>query len=263
MESPSTLKEANDNRLKHHLDQESKKYNRPAQKSGEAIIHELNEQNVTLLPLTFDEFGSMGPLATSYFFDNKKMPSITDKTILSKFPESALKAYKRGRSHFQTKMNTLFKAANKGWKLLNKDKWYGSTYQLTSPSNWGQQYLAMNLNISIVNHIKKAFSIIDKSINVQTENKKYIILHWGRGVTISGLSSYHIHQIWPVLVTFFHMVPPKRPYGNFFTKKWPKKLPYGFQSYHKNCMVTIVKLYGSFSFGLTKSYHIWRFKVTI
>jgi len=73
-------------------------------------------------------------------------------------------------------MNTLFKAANKGWKLLNKDKWFGSNYQLTSPSNWGQQYLAMNLNISIVNHVKKAFSIINKSINVQTENKKYTIL---------------------------------------------------------------------------------------
>ena len=162
MESPSTLKETNDNSLKHHLDQESKKYNRPAQKirnrpmvSGEAIIHELNEQNITLLPFTFDDFGSMGPLATSYFFDNKNTPSITDKKILSKFPAPALKAYKKGCSHLQTKMNTLFKAANKGWKLLNKDKWYGSTYQLTSPSNWGQQYLAMNLNISIINHLKK------------------------------------------------------------------------------------------------------------
>ena len=34
----------------------------------------------------------------------------------------------------------------------------------------------MNLNTAIIQHIKKSFSIIDKSINIQAENKKYKIL---------------------------------------------------------------------------------------
>ena len=56
----------------------------------------------------------------------------------------------------------LFSSSNKGWNLLNKDKWFGSMYQLTAPSKWGSQYLAMNINslaininIGIIDHIKK------------------------------------------------------------------------------------------------------------
>ena len=37
-------------------------------------------------------------------------------------------------------------------------------------------YLGMNLNISLVRHIIKGFSIIGKLKKVQTENKKYKIL---------------------------------------------------------------------------------------
>ena len=58
-------------------------------------------------------------------------------------------------------MKALFKTSNKGWKLIHKDKWFGSTYQITTPSNWGKHYLGMNLNISLVQHIKKGFPIID------------------------------------------------------------------------------------------------------
>ena len=73
-------------------------------------------------------------------------------------------------------MKSLVNSANKGWKLVNKDKWFGNTYQLTSPSNWGQHYLLMNINIAIINHLKKAFSIMDKTINFKAKNKKYTIL---------------------------------------------------------------------------------------
>ena len=142
--------------------------------SGESIIQELNEQNITLFPLTFDKYGSMGPLATSYFLNSDNVPSITDPKILSKLPKPALINYQKARRN--TRMRSLFKSANIGWKLLNKDKWFGSTYQLTTPSNWGKHYLAMNLNIAIVKHIKKSFKIVDKSTNVQAENKNYKIL---------------------------------------------------------------------------------------
>lgn len=69
-------------------------------------------------------------------------------------------------------MRTLFKSFNIGWKLLYKDKWSGSIYQLITPSNWGKHYLAMSRTIVIIQHVKKGFSIIDKCTNVQTENKK-------------------------------------------------------------------------------------------
>ena len=183
MDNSVNLKEAKDNRIEHHLDQEAKKYDRPTKNigkkqivSGEAIIHELNTQNITLLPFTFDDYGSMGPIVTSYFFEDNKFPTITDKKKLSKFPNSVLKTYNKGRDYLKTKKHSLFKSANKGWKLINKDRWYGNTYQLTSPSNWGRHYLAMNLNTAINQHIIKSFLIIDKSIKVLTENKTYKIL---------------------------------------------------------------------------------------
>ena len=178
--TPETLKKATTNRLKHHLKHECKKYDRPNQKiekimtSGEAIINELNNQNITLLPFTFDNFGSMGPTAESYFINEENVPEITEKSKMSRLSKPAIIAYQKARQN--TKMKALFKTSNKGWKLMHKDKWFGSTYQLTTPSNWGKHYLGMNLNIALVQHIKKGFAIIDKRTDVQTENKIYKIL---------------------------------------------------------------------------------------
>ena len=73
-------------------------------------------------------------------------------------------------------MISLFDSANKGWRLIHKDKWFGSTYQLTAPSNWGKHYLGMNINIALTQHLKRSFIVMDKSINVKAENKKYTIL---------------------------------------------------------------------------------------
>jgi len=142
--------------------------------SGEAIINELNNQNITLLPFTFDTFGSMGPIAESYFINDENVPEISEKSKLSRLSKPALFAYQKARQN--TKMKALFKTSNKGWKLMQKDKWFGSTYQLTTPSNWGKHYLSMNLNISLVQHIKKGFAIIGKRTDVKTENKIYKIL---------------------------------------------------------------------------------------
>ena len=175
MSDPVLLKEASNNRLKYHLHHESKKYNRPRQKngsrfySGESIIQELNKQNITLLAFTIDKYGSLGPLATAYFLDGDNVSTITDPTTLSKFTKPALFSYQKALKNI--KMRALFKLSNIGWKLVNKDKWFGSTYQLTTPSKWGRHYLAMNLNIAIVQHIKKSFTIIGKSKIVKAEKK--------------------------------------------------------------------------------------------
>ena len=42
--------------------------------SGESIINELNNQKITLLPFTFDTFGSMGPIAATYFINVDNVP---------------------------------------------------------------------------------------------------------------------------------------------------------------------------------------------
>ena len=171
-----------------------KKYDRPPQSirstqvSGEAIINKLNQQNITLLPFTFDVYGSMGPVATSYFYKDIYVPTITDKKILNKLPLPALKAYLKGGQN--KKMISLFDSANKGWRLIHKDKWFGSTYQLTAPSNWGNHYLGMNINIALTQHLKRSFIVMDKTINVKAENKKYPIL--GRqSIAHHGTESNH------------------------------------------------------------------------
>ena len=82
---PSNLEEANINRVKHHLHNEAKKYNRPNQKisgtlrSGEAIIQQINKMNITLKAFTFDQFGSMGPQAENYFYDIEETICIKDR----------------------------------------------------------------------------------------------------------------------------------------------------------------------------------------
>ena len=130
----------------------------------------------------------MGSVATSYFYKDIYVPTITDKKILNKLPLPALKAYLKGRQN--KKMISLFDSANKGWRLIHKDKWFGSTYQLTAPSNWGNHYLGMNINIALTQHLKRSFIVMDKTINVKAENKKYPIL--GRqSIAHHGTESNH------------------------------------------------------------------------
>ena len=193
--------------------------------SGEAII---NDQNITLLPFTFDDFGSMGPLATSYFFDGNKVPSITDKNKLSKFPDSILKAYKRGREHLKTKKYSLFKSAKKWCELTNKDRWFGSTYQLTSPSNWGKYYLAMNLNTSIIQHIKNHSPSLT-NLSMSKPKKKYKIL--GRqAIAHQGIEPNH-----------------RKPKNNKNTNRKPKQHTAGVDP-------QVNKPYESFLSSLNNSY---------
>ena len=60
---------------------------------------------------------------------------------------------------------------------MNRDKWFGSTYQLAAPSNWGSQYLAMNISRGIIDHIKMGFSILNtNSETVTSEKEKYKII---------------------------------------------------------------------------------------
>ena len=180
MKSPSNLEEAELNRLKHHLNNEAKKYNRPPQRinnnmiSGESIIQELNTRNITLKAFTVDLFGSIGPQAHSYFYEVHKHVTIEDPKRLGKFTKPGLHAYNKMKQGNNT--TSLFTRANEGWKLMRKNRWFGTTYQTISPSTWGKQYLNSNINHAMYKHIKKGIGQLNNPNEVRTENKNYKIL---------------------------------------------------------------------------------------
>ena len=180
MKSPSNLEEAELNRLKHHLNNEAKKYNRPPQRinnnmiSGESIIQELNTRNITLKAFTVDLFGSIGPQAHSYFYEVHKHVTIEDPKRLGKFTKPGLHAYNKMKQGNNT--TSLFTRANEGWKLMRKNRWFGTTYQTISPSAWGKQYLNSNINHAMYKHIKKGIGQLNNPNEVRTENKNYKIL---------------------------------------------------------------------------------------
>ena len=44
-------------------------------------MKEINDQNITLLPFTIDDFGSLGPIANNFLYSNNKTPSIPKKIL--------------------------------------------------------------------------------------------------------------------------------------------------------------------------------------
>ena len=142
------------------------KYNRPPQKinnilmSGEFIIQELHERNITLKAFYFDQFGAMGPQGFSFFYETNNTPTMNNSKKLSSFTDSGLFTYKT--NEFDIKHKALFRRANEDWRLLQKDKWFGTTFQILCPSTWSTQYLRTNVNHAILKHLSKSTSRIDK-----------------------------------------------------------------------------------------------------
>lgn len=165
--NPSSFQEATHNHISLHLKCEKGKYNRgpyqinkKTQICGETITKEINDQNITLLALTFDDFGAKGPQACKYLTDQKKTPTITNPKELESFTNEGRKAYKKATN--QKRYSALLPRANKGWKKLHNETWFGATYQVTHPSRWAEHHLAQNTNIAILNHIKYGLSTIEK-----------------------------------------------------------------------------------------------------
>ena len=180
MKHPNDLKTATSNHEEHHLNIEAKKYNRPNQKigqrhiSGESIIHELNKQNITLKAFTIDQFGTLGPQAESYFYNVKETKTIENEQTIKKISIPARKANQKNKEEKIYK--ALFKKANEGWHLTNKETWFGSTYQTTVPSTWGNLYLHVNINHAIIKHISNALDKLSNLNKEETENKLYKII---------------------------------------------------------------------------------------
>ena len=180
MLNPVTIDEAMNNLNIHHLITEAKKYNRPnqtinnSQICGESIIEEINKNNITLKAFTFDHFGSLGPQAEKYFYDIKKDNKINDPKALKKFSKQGLKAYNRNNENKQC--SNLFRKANEGWKLVQIDNWFGTTYQTTAPSTWGSLYLHTNINHAFINHIIKSMEKTERLNTNKPKKKKYKII---------------------------------------------------------------------------------------
>ena len=151
----------------------SYKVNKNTTISGETIIKELNSQNITLLPFTVDDFGSMGPLMKRYFEEVKTTPTLTQNNKLSKFTREGYIAYSNGR--LCTKFSSLLKRSNKGWIKSNKDGWFGTTYQIIHPSDWGRHTLTQNINLAIVHHLKRSLKRVTNHRKL-TQNKKTKII---------------------------------------------------------------------------------------
>ena len=98
-----------------------------------------------------DQFGALGPQANNYFFNIKNAPTIKDDKTISRFIKPGLTAYKRNIE--DNKFINLFKQANDGWNLTQKNNWFGNTYQTTCPSTWGTLFLNTHINNTITKHI--------------------------------------------------------------------------------------------------------------
>ena len=71
---------------------------------------------------------------------------------------------------------SLFQKANNGWRLINKDRWFGTTYQITCPSTWGRQTLNINLNHHFYKHIKRCMDNLEEEMDVRTEKNLHNII---------------------------------------------------------------------------------------
>ena len=58
-------------------------------------------------------------------------------------------------------IKSLFNAADEGWRLLNKDGWFGSFYQRMYPSTWGNQYLHANLNLAWYKNVQDSITKLE------------------------------------------------------------------------------------------------------
>ena len=77
-------------------------------------MKEMNSQHITLLPFTFDSFGSMGPIATVFFFHKNLTYKHHPQILQKKYKKEGLIAYYK--SIKESKLLQLFNASNKIWK---------------------------------------------------------------------------------------------------------------------------------------------------
>jgi hypothetical protein len=117
----------------------------------------LLSRNVTIVPITFDHLGGIGPFAVNLFYGLSTNNMITPAASLPQwspqsFPHNpdAYLLYKRTISQAPT---NVFATADHLWKQGNPyQRSFGSTYHTATPSSWATQTLSLNLTKGLAQH---------------------------------------------------------------------------------------------------------------
>jgi hypothetical protein len=136
----------------------------------------LLSHNVTMLPITFDHLGGIGPFAVNFFYGLSSSNMILPAAPLpiwspQSFPQNpdAYLLYKRTLS--QSPKN-VFTSADHFWRQGNQhQRPFGSTYHTATPSSWATQTLSLNLVKGLAQH---CHNTIEKIIqHTQTLRSNY------------------------------------------------------------------------------------------
>jgi hypothetical protein len=117
----------------------------------------LLSRNVSLLPITFDHLGGIGPFATNFFFGLSSHAAITTAAPLpnwspQSFPHNP-DAYLLYKKTLSQSPHSILTTADHFWIHGNQQqRSFGSTYHTATPSSWATQTLGLNLVKGLASH---------------------------------------------------------------------------------------------------------------
>ena len=172
------------------------------------ITQAILDKHYTLIPVTFDPGGLLGPLSTSFLWGT--IP-----------PDLALLPYPKTFEHrLQTHLSTspyprqaatqtydtiasfgLFRLADKGWQQAHLQEWFTTSYTATLPSQWAQQILGQNLLVANSRHLQQG---LQQSFPIKTH-------HANSTLNVAGLHPRHNRPTAPLPAEFFYRQTAVRP----------------------------------------------------
>jgi hypothetical protein len=117
-----------------------------------AVLDDLVNQQMLLLPFTVDHLGGIGPLAHRLLFGPD--PTRAPDPPPSSFPTGRSSLYLYDMAYSPLAPSNLFKRADDNWTTLNPFQRYGPSYHTSLPSHWGQQFLGLNFTALLTNHLQ-------------------------------------------------------------------------------------------------------------
>jgi hypothetical protein len=107
--------------------------------NGKMVVRALNESNTLLIPFIVDPFGSLSPIANCFLFGLHPDPA-PDQSATSQeaYNNTMSLAAPTGLSH----------RADQYWSRNSPHLPFGNTYHSRFPTNWIQQTLGANINLT-------------------------------------------------------------------------------------------------------------------
>ena len=117
---------------------------------GDAIIGDLLQRNMTLLPFAIDPFGRLGPLARAFLFGTAPTHALT-------FPPSRPHAFEMHRrvTSFPSPIG-IFPHADHAWSTTRTRRFFGHSFTAPTPSITTLQHLGLCICKSFASHIRYA-----------------------------------------------------------------------------------------------------------